>query len=386
MDNKRPDYFDRYFDEEDETKEQSEKKEIEEESKPEEDKTSEGEVDNRDYFDESLFTEDVEEEQPEEAIDDVQIEEKVEKKDIEETEQNQTETAEDLFEEPIIEKEVTEEPKVKEKPPLEDYEDTKMQKLNLKPLIIGGAAVVVLILIVFGIYNWFFVNGGDVAIEAPAQPVISPQEQLKKEQEKKKIAFLKNITGQKKSRLNFISNLSDLKINNISYASILLYSDEFSFEIFGKSREDIAKFNLNIKNKKLDDKYKIVFVSSRPGSKGGIFALYKAKISPQSASTASLADPQIKSNIKSFVENIARKNSLSTKADRQVSRKKADQFDFQRTEFTYRGSEANCINFLKDLSQANNNFNVHKISLLPTNQQDFGKAKYQLLIVLDFYV
>ena len=38
------------------------------------------------------------------------------------------------------------------------------------------------------------------------------------------------------------------------------------------------------------------------------------------------------------------------------------------------------------LKPANNNFDVHKISLIPSNQKNIKSSKYNLLIIFDFYV
>jgi len=206
------------------------------------------------------------------------------------------------------------------------------------------------------------------------------------EQERKKIEFIKNINNEKNSRLEFFSNLSDLQSQNISYSSILLYDKSFSFEIFGSSRDEIAEYNLNLKKKNLNNKYKIAFVSTRPGSKGGVFALYNAKLGSGSGGTPPSDDPKIEANIQQFVKNIANRNNLKMKSDRSVDRKTVGQFEKIRMEYIYSGNEDNCKKFLKDLGNANNNFSIYKISLLPMNQRDFSKSNYKLLLILDFYV
>ncbi len=372
MDNQRPDQFDRYFDEEDELNEREPAKNDQEfiEQKPEPEKDEK-----QDYFDESLFTEHTGDESLTEPSTDIDQDISIEKPSRQIENDDQESIAEDEIEEPSSEKDLS---------PI-DYEDSKMQKINIKPLLIGATLIIFLVGIVFVLYKWVFVPGEEEVI-VEKEPIITPQEKVVSEAEKKKISFLKTINSEKNSKLGYFSNISDLKIKEISYSSILLYGNSFSFEIFGSSRDDIARFNLNLKKTKSIDQYEIINTSIRPGSKGGVFALYKSQSSPKSRKTTSAGDPKIELNIQEVIKNLAARNSLTLTNDRSVSRKTANQFDVLRMEYIYRGSETNCSNFLKSLAGANNNFNVHKISLQPTNQRNFSKTKFQLLIVLDFYV
>jgi len=141
-----------------------------------------------------------------------------------------------------------------------------------------------------------------------------------------------------------------------------------------------------LKQKNLDDKYKIGFISTRPGSNGGVFALYNAEIGSGAGAASPPGDPKIESNIQQSVKNIANRNNLKVKSEISVSRQAADSFEKIRKEYIYNGSEENCNQFLKDLSNTNSNFSIYKISLMPTNQRSFSKSNFKLLIILDFYV
>jgi len=372
MDTEKPEYFDRYFDEEDDKKEtpkiETEKKE--EQSLPD--------IDEREYFDESLFTEEASPEpSAPDALADSQVAQPQEQKIAEDT----------AIPEPVNRVEETPTPPPAAPKPESseyDYEDSKIQGINWKPLLIWTTVFIAIVAIVFFAYTWFFTNGEEPDI-AEQKPTVSPQEQMRIEQEKKKIAFIKNIVSDKKSKLNNFSNLSNLKTSGVTYSSVLLYDNSFNFEIFGQSRDDIAKYNQNLKKNNYDDNFKILSVDTRPGSNGGIFALYSVAASP-GGRAVSQSDPKIDNNIQNTVQNLVSTNSLKLITDRIITRKKVDQFQMTRKELKFNGTETNCLNFLNDLNSSNNNFNIHKISLIPTNQKNIKSSKYNLLIIIDFYV
>jgi len=379
MDTEKPEYLDRYFDEEDEDKKEAPATETE---KPEE--PSLPEIDEREYFDESLFTEEAVSEEPPstpDALADMQPEPPQEQK------------MEEEFSAPEPENQV-EEIQPPPPPPLQpepqssvladlDYEDSKMQGINWKPLVLWGTVIVVVAAIVIFAYNMFFADGTDS--EVAEKPTISPEEQMQIDQQNKKIAFIKNIVSDKKSKLGNFSSLSSLKTSGVSYSSILLYGNSFKFEIFGQSRNDIAKYNQNLKNNNYDNKFELVTVDTRPGSNGGVFALYNVS-STGGGRSASQSNPTIDGNIQNTVQSLITTNSLKLVSDRDISRKKIDQFNMIRKEIKCSGTESNCVKFLNDLNTANKNFSVHKISLIPSNQKNIKSSKFNLLIIFDFYV
>jgi hypothetical protein len=375
MDTEKPEYFDRYFDEEDDKKEtaniETEKKE--EQTLPD--------IDEREYFDESLFTEEASPEpSTPDAIADIPVDKPQEQKIAEDS--SIPEQVGQIEETPAPPP-----PSPSPKPDTSDYdyEDSKIQGINWKPLLIWTTAFIAIVAIVFFAYTSFFSNSGEEKVIAEQKPTVSPQDQMKINQEKKKIAFIKNIVSGKKARLNNFSSLSNLKTSGVTYSSILLYDNSFNFEIFGQTRDEIAKYNQNLKKNNLDDNFKILSVDTRPGSNGGVFALYNVTES-SGGGASSQVDPKIDGNIQNTVQNLIGSNSLKLIADRTITRKKVDQFEMTRKEIKCSGTEANCINLLNDLNSSNSNFNIHKISLIPTNQKNIKNSKYNLLIIVDFYV
>ncbi len=374
MDTEKPEYFDRYFDEDEDKKE---KQNLETEKKEDQ---SLPDIDEREYFDESLFTEEAAPESgtTPDALADIPAEKPQEQKIAEES------VAPEIT--APIEKAPAPPPPSSPKPELPeiDYEDSKMQGINWKPLVIWSTVSIAIVAILFFGYSWFFANGEEPVV-VEKKPTVSPQEQMKLDLQKKKIAFIKNIVSDKKYRLNNFVSLSNLKTSDVSYSSVLLYENSFKFEIFGQSRDDIAKYNQNLKKNNLDDNFKILSVDTRPGSNGGVFALYSVAAS-SGGGAVSQPTPTIDGNIQKTVQNLVSKNSLKLITDRVIARKNADQFEMIRKEIKCSGSEANCINFLNALNSANTNFNVHKMSLIPSNQKNIKNSKYNLSVIFDFYI
>lgn len=378
MDVDKPEYFDRYFDEEDENKEKPR-------SGEQKDNLNIPEIDEREYFDESLFKEEKPFDEP--STPDALAEDTKEQT-VTEFPPTGAEPKPEF--KPKVEAPAAppmQSPLISQKPELSeyDYEDSKMQGINWKPLLIWSTVIIVIVVAGYFGYNWYFADGEEPGAEE-TQTTLSPQEQMRIEQEKKKIAFIKNIVGEKKSKLNNFSNLTNLKTAGISYSSVLLYDNSFKFEIFGQTRDDIAKYNQNLKNKRHDSNYKIVTVDSRPGSNGGVFALYNLEMSQEQGGGTQQPDPQIDNNIQNTIQNLVNTNKLKLINERIISRKSVDQFELIREEIQCTGSETDCVKLLNDLNTANNNFDVHKISLIPSNQKNIKNSKYNLLIIFDFYV
>jgi hypothetical protein len=377
MDTEKPEYFDRYFDEEDDKKQppkpETEKKE--EHSLPD--------MDEREYFDESLFTEESVPDQTPSTPDAIAGVESELPKEFVPTEKPKSP------EEPKPQRVESELSKTRPEPKPEvseyDYEDSKIQGINWKPLLIWSTVFIAVIVIVFFVYTWFFAGGTEEAVTSDQTPVISAQEQMRLELEKKKIDFVNNIIAEKKAKLTNFSNISDLKTSTVSYSSILLYGNTFNFEIFGQTRDDIAKYNQNIKRNKFDNNFKILSVDNRPGSNGGVFALYSASINPGGGASKQ-SNASIDPNIQNTIQNLMNSNGLKIKGDRIVSRKKIDQFEVIRKEIICSGTEASCAKFLNSLNSTNSNFNVHKISMVASNQKTIKNSAYNLLLIIDFYI
>jgi hypothetical protein len=158
-----------------------------------------------------------------------------------------------------------------------------------------------------------------------------------------------------------------------------------NLEVFVDKRDDLANYNMQLKESQNINNYKIESVDFRPGSKGGYFALYDIILNTSGSSGSS--NQQIEGQTPdSWVNNTSTRYGLKLKSRRQVLTKQENLFSVSRTEFIFNGPEKKCHDLIKNMASLNTNLNIHKLSLLPTNQRDMTTASFQIQLVVDFYL
>jgi len=276
-------------------------------------------------------------------------------------------------------------PPVEEKTerPIYDYDDDyKQEGINYKPIIIGASIVAAAVIIFFVVSNLFF--GEDTG--EPETKVETAAEKLQREQEERKQNFLAEIGKATNQRLGAIHLLTGLDNENVKYSSVLLYGNSLDLEVFAPNREALAKFNLKIKDNPRIKEYKMETVVNRPGSKGGIFALYDVDLKQIEPSQSAISQ---KINIVSpstWASSVQQQAGLNIHSQRQVSSRSENLFTINRNEYEFRGSFNNCLSLINSLVSANQNISVHKLSLLPGNQQKMSTSSYVLKLVVDYYL
>jgi hypothetical protein len=268
--------------------------------------------------------------------------------------------------------------------PLYSYEsfdaDDKQGGINYKPVLIGISIVAAIVIIFFVVSNLFFGTGGE---EINQPKVETAAEKLQREQAEKKQSFLSEISKSTNHRLGSIQLLANLDNKNIKYSSILLYGNSLDLEVFAPNREALAKFNLIIKSNQSITDYKIESVDNRPGSTGGLFALYDinlAKIKTASSASTNQVNPQTP---QTWASNF---KGLTVSSQRDISSKKENLFTVRRREYEFRGSFINSLSLVNQLATSNQNIAVRKLSLLPTDQRKMSSSSYMMKMIVDFYL
>ena len=262
-----------------------------------------------------------------------------------------------------------------------DYE-YKQPRLSYKPILIGLGIVIAITIIYFLVRNIFFTD----KIEQPEAKIETPEEKLQQEQTLQKDRQLSLINTVNKYYLGYITSLFDMNQTAIQYSSILFYDKSVYFEVFAKSRDNLAKFNMQLKSNSKIPKYKIESVSSRPGSKGGVFALYDIFIDESFLNKAERGISISSTTPSNWLATAEQRNGLKLHTQRQISSRPENLFNISRMEFILTGSENKCQDLISQIVADNSNYRVHKLSLVPTNQQEMSKSPYQLTLVLDFYL
>lgn len=264
-----------------------------------------------------------------------------------------------------------------------DYEDEKQPGLNYKPIVIGIAAVAAVAIIYFAI-DYFFLSG-DAADETEVVTE-TPEQKLQREREERKQAFLSNLSTKNKHRVSYISSLVNLNTGDVKFSSMLLYDNSFNFEIFAKNRDKLAQFNVQLKDNTKLKNYKIETAENRPGSKGGVFALYNLDMGAAPGGPTSGTQKAASTTPANWIASSGNQFGLSVQSQRQISSRTESQFSVTRHEIIFEGAESSCTNLVKQIVAQNSNIYTHKLILLPRNQRDMSNSAYELRLILDFYM
>jgi hypothetical protein len=267
--------------------------------------------------------------------------------------------------------------------PIYDYDDEyKQEGINYKPILIGAGIVAMVVVIFFVVSNVFFGDDADV----PEEKIETAAEKLQREQEERKQNVLNQINEAANQRLGAINLLTSLDKENVKYSSVLLYGNSLDLEVFAPNREALAKFNLKIKDNPRIKEYKMESVVNRPGSQGGLFALYDIDLKQIETTQSSISQ---KANIispASWETSVQQQAGLNIHSQRKISDRSEDLFTVNRNEYELRGSLNNCLSLINSLASSNQNLSIHKLSLLPKNQQKMSTSAYVLKLVVDYYL
>ena len=272
-----------------------------------------------------------------------------------------------------------------QKQSLYEYEeDYKQDGLNYKPILIGIGAVAALVVIFFLISNLFLSDSAEVIPEQ--QAVESAADKLEREQAERKTNFLADINKNRRVKLSGVNYITGLEQKNVKYSSILLYGNSLDFEIFVPNRDVLAKYNIKIKDSRQIEKYKIEKVDFRPGTNGGLLALYNITIRSEGITATSESTPIKTVTPEAWAGTVLQQAGATVKGQRTVSSRQENLFRVNRIEYELRGSMQNFFALIGSLASSNYNISIHKLTLLPTDQRKISPSSYVLRLIVDFYL
>ena len=285
--------------------------------------------------------------------------------------------------------------------------DDEQEKVSYKPFFI-----VVLILIIVGVGGYFaydfylkdnvisklpFFKG-----EQPVEQTVIAEESEQTEQpekvpvdnqpqlsplEKQKIEYISKLAGKTNQDVNSISSLISVSSKSTKLSGIVVYDSDFILEVFGKSQQDLARLNNELKNSNDIKNLKMVSSSERIGANNGVMGVYSAKL----ASVGSV-DKKVTLNLpgnteaSNWLKSILTNNKLKVTKFKNRSTKTQDVFKVHEIEATANGSINSCLSALNALAAAGTNVKLHKLTCSAIDQTNFGSANYQIKLVLKFYV
>jgi hypothetical protein len=267
--------------------------------------------------------------------------------------------------------------------------DEKQQGISYTPFI-----VIVLIIVLVGVggyygYKWYM--GRKSAVQQPV--VTEPQETIPTEPveevpkvNQQKLNFLANMAGRTSRELNSVVGVVGASTSGIKLSSILLYDSDLTFEVFGNSREDLARMNIKLKEKFKNQEFKIVSSSQRPGEKGGILGVYTASLASGSGENKQMG-PTFKngSEADKWLQDVFKQNKLKYNGVKTRKSNTTDMFTVYEIETTASGSITACTAAINKIASAGTNLQIHKLTCNAVDQKDFSTGKYQLKLVLKIY-
>ncbi|TFH02842.1 MAG: hypothetical protein E4H13_00785 [Calditrichales bacterium] len=262
-------------------------------------------------------------------------------------------------------------------------EDDKQMGINYKPFMIGLGVVAAAVLIFFVVSNLFFSESTE---EAPVTPVETAADIMAREAEEGKQRFLDNLAVANQKKVGAVQVLAGLDPKNVKYSGFLLYGNSLSLEVFAPDRDGLAKFNLLLKNNNRIGQYKIETVNTRPGSKGGVFALYDFNVDAVNVSSSGSTGSGQSVTVENWASSAPKQAGLTVHNSRTVSSRQDNQFRVSRQEYEIRGALQNCLSLLDQMGRATQNVVVHKLSLVPSDQQKMSTSSYIFRLTLDFYL
>jgi hypothetical protein len=127
-------------------------------------------------------------------------------------------------------------------------------------------------------------------------------------------------------------------------------------------------------------------VVNRPGSEGGLFALYDIDLQKIDAGQSAKSQNANIISPSSWATTVQQQAGLTIHSERKISDRNENLFTINRNEYELRGSFKNCLSLIKSFASSTQNISVHKLSLLPMNQQKMSSSSYVMKLVVDFYM
>ena len=270
-----------------------------------------------------------------------------------------------------------------------EYIDDKQGKISYKPFVYGVIVVAVLV-------GLFFLGKIFIFDKDKAEPVAEDKaaenvqvQQGPTEEEIRVSNYYADLAGGTKQTATKISGISGVTSQRAKLSSVLLYGNDLKFEVFANSRDELAKFNMALKNKFKTGKIKLISSQNRPGKSGGVLGVYQVNMADGSGSAgkAEVAQPfKSADEAKSWLSFLVENGSLKANNLKVRSLNRKDGFDVFELDATISGTKNNCLQLLEGVGNSERNVKVYKVSLNSADQRTFNSKKYQLRLILQIFV
>lgn len=282
-----------------------------------------------------------------------------------------------------------------------DIEDDKQEGISYKPIVMGISAVILIILLYVGV-DYFFLSGdnatadagqttettGEAEAEVNKKPAKSPADLERERKEQEKQSYLKTIGAENRARIASVDQIVSATGRSARLSSVLLYDQSLTFEVFSKNREELARYNIELKRK--GSPFKIVSSSSRPGKNGGILGVFKAEKSSSADGGQAAAGGKTFSSVnelQGWLSGQAKNAGLRVikLKNRTDSGNSNALFKAYRVEAEMSGSLAAAQKMLSALRGASQ-IKIYKLVETAKDQQNFSGNRYRIQLILQAFI
>lgn len=260
-----------------------------------------------------------------------------------------------------------------------EFEDNAQDRVNYKPVIIW--IFVIAILVVIGYFAWnYFTGDKEPVVVEEVQQGPSPEEIARAN-------FYSSLTGKTHYHNAQISKIMSITSNKNRLSSLMLYENDFVFEVFSKDRAALARYLRELQNKFGASQVTLNTTTDRPGSSGGVFGLFNLSLDQNGTDKAEVTEPCASvDDVKAWLNDLAGGNSLQIGEIRTSSIDSRDIYRGTQVEATFKGGIDGLSGFMNQFVNSNKNVIIHKLSLISTDLRNYNPKKYQLKLILKVYM
>lgn len=260
------------------------------------------------------------------------------------------------------------------------YVKAQQEKINFKPILIGAGIIIGLAIIIFILFSVF--KGDKEEVKLPVAEEVKQPSPV----ELKRLNFLSSIANKTSQNLKKFGNILSLHDKRVKITSVYLYGEEFIFEVYCPSRDDLGKFNMGIRNKFPDGSVSLVSSQVRPGTKGGIFGVYTVALSNASTNRDSTINFNSENSFKNWLSGKVSQSNLELISMKNMKSFSNSSFRVIQFEGTINGDYQSCYNLINSLTSERRNIEFYKLTSNPRNLKNFSAKKYQLSFIIRLYL
>lgn len=272
-----------------------------------------------------------------------------------------------------------------------DYYDDKQGGINYKPMLKWVGIVVVILIVFLGIKFYFFSPSSEPQAAQPEQTAktAAPVKNEPTPQEVKRNQLFTALAAKTQYTASKVAGITDVAGARAKLSSVLVYGNDFMFEVFAKNRDALAQLNVKLKNTFKDNSISVVATESRPGPNGGILGVYKLTLHPPTAGSGSgsLSAPfKSVEDAQGWLKYMAENGSIKIKNMKSRALQREQGMDVYELDATLYGSSASFSRLLQTFAGAQKNMTIHKLTLNAVDQRNFNKKKYQARLILKLFI